>query len=89
MCSVLEKEVKSDFNAMCLWTFEMLQKKLIEALILIVPDCELPLEVIFDVSDIVVGVVLGQRMSKLYALLMQARPLTLDIQIAEWLRTRC
>lgn len=61
----------------------MLQKKLIEALILIVPDCELPLEVIFDVSDIVVGVVLGQRMSKLYALLMQARPLTLDIQIAE------
>lgn len=38
MCILLVKEVKFDFDDMCLKSFKMLNKNLIEALILIAPD---------------------------------------------------
>ncbi|XP_049372496.1 uncharacterized protein LOC125837407 [Solanum verrucosum] len=46
MCSLLEKEVKFDFDEMCLKAFEMLKRNLIEAPILIAPNWELPFELI-------------------------------------------
>ena len=61
MCVILEKEVKFDFDVMCLKAFEMLKNKLIEALIPITPDCELPFELMCDASELAMGVVLGQR----------------------------
>ncbi|XP_049344141.1 uncharacterized protein LOC125808482 [Solanum verrucosum] len=66
MCSLLEKEVKFDFDEMCLKAFEMLKRNLIEAPILIAPDWGLPFELICDASDIEMGAVLGQRKNKVF-----------------------
>nr|GEZ05560.1 reverse transcriptase domain-containing protein [Tanacetum cinerariifolium] len=44
--------------------FDTLKKKLIEALILVVPDWNLPFELMCDASDYAIGVVLGKRKSK-------------------------
>nr|GEY59786.1 reverse transcriptase domain-containing protein [Tanacetum cinerariifolium] len=44
----------------CIDAFETLKKKLTEAPILVVPDWNLPFELICDVSDFAIGAVLGQ-----------------------------
>lgn len=66
MCILLVKEVKFDFDDMCLKSFKMLNKNLIEALILIAPDWELQLELTYDVSDVEVGGVLGKLKNKVF-----------------------
>jgi len=66
MCSLLEKEVKFDFDERCLKAFEMLKRNLIEAPILIAPDWGLPFELMCDASDVAVGAVLGQRKYKVF-----------------------
>ncbi|XP_049394594.1 uncharacterized protein LOC125858852 [Solanum stenotomum] len=66
MCSLLEKEVKFDFNEMCLKAFEMLKRNLIEAPILIALNWELPFELMCDASDVAVGAMLGQRKNKVF-----------------------
>lgn len=53
------------FDIECRVTFETLKSKLVSAPIVIAPDWSLPFEIMCDVSDIVVGVVLGQRKDKL------------------------
>ncbi|GJY24483.1 reverse transcriptase domain-containing protein [Tanacetum coccineum] len=44
--------------------FNILKKKLTEALILVAPDWNLPFEIMCDASDYVVGAILGQRKTK-------------------------
>ena len=44
MWSILEKEVKFNFDAMCMRGFEMLKRNLIESPILIASDWELPFD---------------------------------------------
>ncbi|XP_049399731.1 uncharacterized protein LOC125863765 [Solanum stenotomum] len=73
MCSLLEKEVKFDFDEMCLKAFEMLKRNLIEAPILIAPDWGLPFELMCDARDIAVGAVLGQRNNKVFHSIYYAR----------------
>nr|GEU95997.1 reverse transcriptase domain-containing protein [Tanacetum cinerariifolium] len=48
----------------CIDAFETLKKKLTEAPILVVPDWNLPFELMSDASDFMIGVVLGQRKTK-------------------------
>ncbi|GJX36147.1 reverse transcriptase domain-containing protein [Tanacetum coccineum] len=48
----------------CINAFETLKKKLTEAPILVVPDWNLPFELMCDASDFAIGVVLGQRKTK-------------------------
>nr|GEU43327.1 reverse transcriptase domain-containing protein [Tanacetum cinerariifolium] len=48
----------------CIDAFETLKKKLTEALILVVPDWNLPFELMCDASDFAIGVVLEQRKTK-------------------------
>ncbi|GJY77612.1 reverse transcriptase domain-containing protein [Tanacetum coccineum] len=48
----------------CIDAFETLKKKLTEALILVVPDWNLPFELMCDASDFAIGAVLGQRKMK-------------------------
>ena len=55
MCSILEKEVKFEFDKISLKAFEMLKRNLIEAPILIAPHWELPFELMYDAMDVVVG----------------------------------
>ncbi|GJU19436.1 reverse transcriptase domain-containing protein [Tanacetum coccineum] len=48
----------------CIEAFNILKKKLTEALILVAPDWDLPFEIMCDASDYAVGAVLGQRKTK-------------------------
>nr|GFA24775.1 DNA-directed DNA polymerase [Tanacetum cinerariifolium] len=59
----LEKETPFMFSKVGIDAFETLKRKLTKAPILVVPDWNLPFELMCDVSDFVIGAVLGQRMS--------------------------
>ncbi|GJX57654.1 reverse transcriptase domain-containing protein [Tanacetum coccineum] len=64
MTHLLEKETPSIFLKECIKAFETLKKKLTEAPILVVPDWNLPFEIMCDASDFGVSAVLGQRKTK-------------------------
>nr|GEV25012.1 DNA-directed DNA polymerase [Tanacetum cinerariifolium] len=64
MTHLLEKETPFVFSKECIDAFNNLKKKLTEALILVVPDWNLPFELMCDASDYSIGVVLGQRKTK-------------------------
>nr|GEX11843.1 hypothetical protein [Tanacetum cinerariifolium] len=64
MTHLLEKETPFVFSKDCINDFETLKKKLTEAQILVVPDWNLPFELMCDASDFAIGAVLGQRKTK-------------------------
>ncbi|GJS61597.1 reverse transcriptase domain-containing protein [Tanacetum coccineum] len=64
MTHLLEKETPFVFSNDCIDAFETLKKKLTEAPILVVPDWNLPFELMCDASDFAIGAVLGQRKTK-------------------------
>nr|GFB54798.1 retrovirus-related Pol polyprotein from transposon 17.6 [Tanacetum cinerariifolium] len=64
MTHLLEKETPFIFSKKCVDAFNTLKKKLTEAPILVVPDWNLPFELMCDASDYAIGAVLGQRKSK-------------------------
>ncbi|GJS87073.1 reverse transcriptase domain-containing protein [Tanacetum coccineum] len=64
MTHLLEKETPFIFSKESIEAFNILKKKLTEALILVAPDWDLPFEIICDASDCAVGAVLGQRKTK-------------------------
>nr|GEV01747.1 reverse transcriptase domain-containing protein [Tanacetum cinerariifolium] len=61
MTHLLEKETPFVFSKECVDAFNTLKKKLTEAPILVVPDWNLPFELMCDASDFAIGAVLGQR----------------------------
>ncbi|GKA19584.1 reverse transcriptase domain-containing protein [Tanacetum coccineum] len=64
MTHLLEKETPFVFSKDCIDAFQTLKKKLTEAPILVVPDWNLPFELMCDASDFAIGAVLGQRKTK-------------------------
>nr|GEY03284.1 reverse transcriptase domain-containing protein [Tanacetum cinerariifolium] len=64
MTHLLEKETPFVFSKDCIDAFETLKKKLTEAPILVVPDWNLPFELMCDASDFAIGAVFGQRNTK-------------------------
>ncbi|GJW09324.1 reverse transcriptase domain-containing protein [Tanacetum coccineum] len=64
MTYLLEKETPFVFSKDCIDSFQTLKRKLTEASILVVPDWNLPFELMCDASDFAIGAVLGQRRSK-------------------------
>nr|GEZ97633.1 hypothetical protein [Tanacetum cinerariifolium] len=64
MTHLLEKETPFVFSKECIDVFNTLKKKLIEALILVVPDWNLPFELMCYASDYAIRAVLGQCKSK-------------------------
>nr|GEX11215.1 reverse transcriptase domain-containing protein [Tanacetum cinerariifolium] len=64
MTPLFEKETSFVFSNDCIDAFETLKKKLTEAPILVVPDWNLPFELMCDASDFAIGTVLGQRKTK-------------------------
>nr|GEV24966.1 retrovirus-related Pol polyprotein from transposon 17.6 [Tanacetum cinerariifolium] len=64
MTHLLEKETPFNFSKKCIEAFNILKKKLTEALILVALDWDLTFEIMCDASDYAVGWVLGQRKTK-------------------------
>ncbi|GJU07529.1 reverse transcriptase domain-containing protein [Tanacetum coccineum] len=64
MTHLLEKNTPFIFSEECIQAFQILKKKLTEALILIAPNWDQPFELMCDASDYAIGVVLGQRIEK-------------------------
>ncbi|GKD02892.1 reverse transcriptase domain-containing protein [Tanacetum coccineum] len=64
MSHLLKKNTPFIFLNDCIKAFQTLKKKLIEALILIAPDWDLPFELMCDASDFAVGAVLGKHHEK-------------------------
>nr|GEW44165.1 reverse transcriptase domain-containing protein [Tanacetum cinerariifolium] len=60
MTHLLEKETPFVFSKECIDAFNTLKKKLTEAPILVVPDWNLPFELMCDASDYAIGAVLRQ-----------------------------
>nr|GEU44637.1 reverse transcriptase domain-containing protein [Tanacetum cinerariifolium] len=60
MTHLLEKETPFVFSKDCIDAFETLKKKLTEAPFLVIPDSNLPFELMCDASDFAIGAVLGQ-----------------------------
>nr|GFA33908.1 reverse transcriptase domain-containing protein [Tanacetum cinerariifolium] len=60
MTHLLEKETPFVFSKDCIDAFETLKKKLTEAPILVVPDWNLPFELMCNANDFAIGAVLGQ-----------------------------
>nr|GEW80399.1 reverse transcriptase domain-containing protein [Tanacetum cinerariifolium] len=61
MTRLLDKDTTFFFSKECVEAFQILKRKLIEALILIAPDWDLPFELMCDASDFAIGAVQGQR----------------------------
>nr|GEV30374.1 reverse transcriptase domain-containing protein [Tanacetum cinerariifolium] len=61
MTHLLEKDTPFIFSKECVEAFQILKRKLTEALILIAPDWDMPFELMCDASDFAIGAVLGQR----------------------------
>ncbi|GJR93075.1 DNA-directed DNA polymerase [Tanacetum coccineum] len=57
-------------HADCIDAFKTLKKNLTEAPILVVPDLNLPFELMCDASDFAIGAVLGQRKDEAYSILL-------------------
>nr|GEV32431.1 reverse transcriptase domain-containing protein [Tanacetum cinerariifolium] len=64
MTHLLEKETPFVFSKECVNAFDSLKKNLTEAPILVVPDWNLPFELMCNASDFAIGAVLGQRKTK-------------------------
>nr|GEZ41306.1 reverse transcriptase domain-containing protein [Tanacetum cinerariifolium] len=81
MTYLLEKETPFVFSKDCIDAFETLIKKLTEAPILVVPDWNLPFELICDASSFAIGAVLGQRKTKHFQPLHYASKTMTEAQI--------
>nr|GEV51156.1 reverse transcriptase domain-containing protein [Tanacetum cinerariifolium] len=64
MTRLLEKYTSFVFSQECVDAFQTLKRMLTEAPILIVPDWDIPFELMCDASDFPIGAVLGQRRDK-------------------------
>nr|GEX12671.1 reverse transcriptase domain-containing protein [Tanacetum cinerariifolium] len=78
---LLEKETPFLFSKECIESFNTLKKKLTEASILVVPDWNLPFELMCDASNYAIGAVLGQRKSKHFQPIHYASKMMTEAQI--------
>nr|GEV92202.1 reverse transcriptase domain-containing protein [Tanacetum cinerariifolium] len=81
MTHLLEKETPFVFSKECVDAYNTLKKKLIESPILVVPDWNLPFELMCDASDFAIGAVLGQCKTKHFQPICYARKTMIEAQI--------
>nr|GEU94621.1 reverse transcriptase domain-containing protein [Tanacetum cinerariifolium] len=81
MTHILEKEIPFVISKDCIDAFKTLKKKLTEAPILVVPNWNLPFELMCDASDFAIGMVLGQRKTKHFQLIHYASKIMTEAQI--------
>nr|GEY59547.1 reverse transcriptase domain-containing protein [Tanacetum cinerariifolium] len=80
MTHLLEKNTSFIFFEDCIKAFQMLKKKLTEAPILIVPNWDLPFELMCDASDFAIGAVLEQHHEKRFRPIHYASKIMTDPQ---------
>ncbi|XP_015162811.1 uncharacterized mitochondrial protein AtMg00860-like [Solanum tuberosum] len=66
LCKLLEKESTFNFDEAFLNAFLFLKEKLVSAPIIVPPDWSIPFKLMCDISGVALGVLLGQRKSKLF-----------------------
>ena len=66
LCRLLEKDAKFDFDDACKLAFDEIKSRLVIAPVIATPDWSKNFEIMCDVSDFVLGAVLGQRMEKTF-----------------------
>nr|GEV37947.1 DNA-directed DNA polymerase [Tanacetum cinerariifolium] len=76
-----EKGTPFVFSKECIDAFNTLKKKLTEAPILVVPNWNLPFELMCDASDFVIGAILGQRKTKHFQPIHYASKIMTEAQI--------
>nr|GEW13398.1 reverse transcriptase domain-containing protein [Tanacetum cinerariifolium] len=81
MTYLLEKETSFMFSKDYIDAFETLKKKLTKAPILVVPDWNLPFELMCDASDFTIVAVLGQRKTKHFQPINYASKTMIEAQI--------
>nr|GEU38079.1 DNA-directed DNA polymerase [Tanacetum cinerariifolium] len=81
MTHLLEKETPFVFSKECIDAFDTLKKKITKAPILVVPDWNLPFELMCDASDYAIGAVLGQRKLKHFQPIHYASKTMIEAQI--------
>ncbi|GJX09321.1 reverse transcriptase domain-containing protein [Tanacetum coccineum] len=81
MTHLLEKETPFVFSKDCIDAFQTLKNKLTKAPILLVPDWNLPFELMCDASDFAIGAVLGQQKMKHFQPIHYANKTMTEAQI--------
>ncbi|XP_031258731.1 uncharacterized protein LOC116116817 [Pistacia vera] len=81
LCNLLPKDALFDFNDDCMHAFQTLKQLLVSAHIIMVPDWELPFELICDASNYAIGVALGQRKNKVLHVIQYASRTLIDAQL--------
>nr|GFB22510.1 reverse transcriptase domain-containing protein [Tanacetum cinerariifolium] len=81
MTHLLEKEIPFVFSKYRIDAFNTLKQKLTEAPILVVPDWNLPFELMCDASDFAIGTVMGQPKTKHFQLIHYASKTMTEAQI--------
>nr|GEU45184.1 DNA-directed DNA polymerase [Tanacetum cinerariifolium] len=81
MTHLLENETPFVFSKECIDAFNTLKKKLTESPILVVPDWNLPFELMCDANDYAIGAVLGQCKSKHFQPIHYASKMMTEAQI--------
>ena len=66
LCRLLEKDAKFNFDELCQSSFEEIRSRLVEAPIMAKPNSTKEFEIMCDVSDYVMGAVLGKKTDKMF-----------------------
>ena len=66
LCRLLEKDVKFDFDESYRSAFEEIKSRLVLVPIMLTPDWNNEFEIMCDASDYAIGVILGQRIEKIF-----------------------
>ena len=69
----MEKDAEFDFDESCRPAFEEIKSRLVTTPIIATPDWNKEFEIMFDASDYLMGVVLGQRTKKIFRAIYYAR----------------
>ena len=68
----MEKDTKFNFDESCQSSFEEIRSRLVEASIMAKPDWNKEFEIMCDASDYAMGVVLGQKIDKMFKVIYYA-----------------
>ena len=90
LCRLLEKDTKFNSNEACQSSLEEIRSRLVEAPIMVKPDWNKEFEIMCDASDYAMGVVLGQKIYKMFrAIYMPAKPSMKLKRTTQLLKKRC